>query len=181
MFTTRGINKHDTIRINPLAAPASTQHSNTGPSNTTTNGPFSNRSVCPGTENPPHPSEIPSTPSITSMLGNTLHTDEQFGSSSAGSFMRLIQAAVKGGNTSGFSVPPMQQDMARVAEHTLDDEPFCYIHCQPAPMMPPAKGIADHLVRTYWECEWSLYPIVDRPKVETVDSHCGYRMARWLS
>ncbi|RAL13334.1 fungal specific transcription factor domain-containing protein [Aspergillus homomorphus CBS 101889] len=103
---------------------------------------------------------------MTGMLGDTMHTGEQFGSSSAGTFMKLIQAAVKG--TDHSAEQPLQDDPARVAvPHSLDEPPVSS-YGEPSLMVLPARDLADCLIQAYWECEWSLYPIVDRPKIEAV-------------
>ncbi|PYH87115.1 hypothetical protein BO82DRAFT_349623 [Aspergillus uvarum CBS 121591] len=103
---------------------------------------------------------------MTGLLGDTVQTREQFGSSSAGTFTKLIQAAAKNVNQSAEE--PLPGNFASmVADHSLDEPPVSS-YGEPALMVLPARDFADRLIQSYWECEWSLYPIVDRPKIEAV-------------
>ena len=115
------------------------------------------------TEN--QPAEPHSVDSMNGVTGGPEETREIFGSSSAGSFMRQIQAAIDAKQSS--TNLPTRRDISRDMEHFPEDNPLS-IHEEAALFALPSRGLADSLIKAYWDFEWSLYPIVNRRNIETV-------------
>ncbi|KAI3010038.1 transcriptional regulator family: Fungal Specific TF [Aspergillus niger] len=166
LYTSRRINKHETPHLAPPSkSTAMAKDRSNASGSMSSDGPS-----LPGGEDYLVQSQgCPAScgvDTMTGLLGDTVQTREQFGSSSAGTFTKLIQAAAK--NINHSEEQPLQDNLARmVADHSLDEPPVSS-YGEPALMALPARDLADCLIQSYWECEWSLYPIVDRPKIEAV-------------
>ncbi|PYI01192.1 hypothetical protein BO78DRAFT_391298 [Aspergillus sclerotiicarbonarius CBS 121057] len=107
-------------------------------------------------------SKPPSVDSMNGMTGDPTQFPEVFGSSSAGSFMRRIQAATRVDQGSGHV--PARRSLTGITDHSLKDNSLPGEKAALTAL--PPRGLADCLVQAYWKFEWSVYPIVDRRHVE---------------
>ncbi|KAK9364943.1 fungal-specific transcription factor domain-containing protein [Lipomyces kononenkoae] len=110
------------------------------------------------------PAESHGADSMNGVTGDPTQTPEVFGSSSAGSFMRKIQAAIDA--RLGATHSTAQGKPAVTTEHSPGDQTCYSSYEDPALFLLPARGLADSLMRAYWDHDWALYPIINRRKVE---------------
>ncbi|GKZ29551.1 hypothetical protein AbraIFM66950_005389 [Aspergillus brasiliensis] len=101
--------------------------------------------------------------SMNGMMGDPAQTSQVFGNSSAGAFMRQIQAAIN--SKLGPLVPPAKGKTPRLEECPPGDRPHISHEDAALSVLPP-RSLADTLIRAYWDFDWVLYPIVDKINVE---------------
>ncbi|GKZ39477.1 hypothetical protein AbraIFM66950_000385, partial [Aspergillus brasiliensis] len=100
------------------------------------------------------------------VTGDPAQTREVFGNSSAGSFMRQIQAAINARLRAPRSTTPEATTVARGC--SPDDQLSYSSYEETALFLLPPRGFADSLMQAYWEYDWILYPILDRRSVEAI-------------
>ncbi|KAE8380435.1 fungal-specific transcription factor domain-containing protein [Aspergillus bertholletiae] len=98
------------------------------------------------------------------VTGDPTQIREVFGSSSAGSFMRQIQAALDARLETVRS--PAHRRPPVTGEHSLGEQPSYSSHEEPGLFLLPPRGLADGLIRAYWDNEWVLYPIINKQRIE---------------
>ncbi|KAH8427345.1 fungal specific transcription factor domain-containing protein [Aspergillus melleus] len=103
--------------------------------------------------------------SMNGMTGDPTQSAEVFGSSSAGSFMRQVQAAMN--VKQGAPAVSAQGSVARMTKHSAEDVPLSDAEEAELAILPP-KELADSLIQAYWQFEWPLYPIIDRRNITAV-------------
>ncbi|KAK1140608.1 hypothetical protein N8T08_010246 [Aspergillus melleus] len=114
--------------------------------------------------------------SMNGMTGDPTQSAEVFGSSSAGAFMRQVQAAmnVKQG-APGVSA---QGSVARMTKHSAEDVPLSDAEEAELAILPP-KELAGSLIQAYWQFEWPLYPTIDRRNITAVSSKKSTTSRTW--
>lgn len=103
--------------------------------------------------------------SMNGVTGDPAGTREAFGNSSAGAFMRQLQAAVDSRLDSAQSLEPRPESESRKRFSDRDDTPFQRHAHTPLLLLPP-RGLADALIQAYWDHHWALYPVINRGQVE---------------
>ncbi|OGM48376.1 hypothetical protein ABOM_003368 [Aspergillus bombycis] len=107
------------------------------------------------------------TDSMNGVTGDPTRTPEVFGSSSAGSFMRQIQSAINARLGVVHANLAAKNEAASQQSHShLDSQPSSSGYGESALLLLPPRGLADSLMRAYWDNNWSLYPVIDRGKIE---------------
>ncbi|KAE8135062.1 fungal-specific transcription factor domain-containing protein [Aspergillus pseudotamarii] len=90
-----------------------------------------------------------------------------FGSSSAGSFMREIQSAISARlGASHRHMATRKVEAPQLHHRHRDFQPSSSGYEEPALFLLPPRNLADGLMQAYWDNNWSLYPVIDRCKIE---------------
>lgn len=103
--------------------------------------------------------------SMNGVTGDPEETREVFGNSSAGAFMRQLQAAVDFRLDSAQAITPRSESESRKLAPGRDDAAFPP-NAHPSFLPLPPRGLADALIRAYWDDHWALYPVINRGQVE---------------
>lgn len=116
-------------------------------------------------DNPPL-TEPEGTDSMNGVTGDPTCTPEVFGSSSAGSFMRQIQSAINAQLGVSLTNSEQKKTPSQQLHDRLDPLQYSADCDEPALFTLPLRGLADGLMQAYWDNNWSLYPVINRGRIE---------------
>ncbi|KAB8225696.1 fungal-specific transcription factor domain-containing protein [Aspergillus novoparasiticus] len=114
------------------------------------------------------PVESQGADAMNGVTGDPAETREVFGNSSAGAFMRQLQAAADSRLDPSQSITPQPEFRSRKHSFDWDDPRSGQARSslsRPSLLLPP-RGLADALMRAYWDYNWALYPVINRNQVE---------------